>query len=133
MCSITRSCYDRRVSIKILSQNLFVTIFSTRNSCHHFLVSTSTLRSLSSPKPNSMLFPSREIANAIKHYLTSLFWHKINLIFSQNSNRFAGRKSTVDFSRSTYVRASLTIPSVRGCLCYYGSVQTSVSSFTQKC
>ena len=95
MYSITRSCYDRRVSIKILSQNLFVTIFSTRNSCHHFLVSTSTLRSLSSPKSNSMLFPSRETANAIKHNLTFLFWHKINLIFSQNSNRFTGRFQSV--------------------------------------
>ena len=76
--SITRSRYDRRVS-QLFDRYHFVDIKFVST----ISVSTSTLRWLSSPKPSSMPFPSREIANAIKYYLTSIFWHLINLILSQ--------------------------------------------------
>ena len=66
LCSIPRSCYDRRVSFLFFVTNMTVCHQEVSPILFSILASTSTLKLPLSPRPNLMPFPSRETASAIK-------------------------------------------------------------------
>ena len=66
MCSIPRSRYDRRVSIRTFVNNVSFCHQKVSPNLFFILASTSTLKLPLSPRPNLMPFPSRETASATK-------------------------------------------------------------------
>lgn len=113
LCSIPRSCYDRRVSFYF-----FVTNRTDRHrkSCHQIyffiLASTSTPKLPLSPRPNLMPFPSRETASATKCYrlwspsnhalfqsFSGIRFLTIVLYIYSGNNRFKKLKQNTQFVR----------------------------------